>query len=176
MPYYGIITAVGENLYPERVRENTFKKGWVTLSKLSESGKLKLICLSLLLILGLLTFTAIETVQAMRSFQQQYSEVKTGDVSTIHPWMTVHVISHVYHIPENYLGQKLTLKSQDQLRHETLYEIAARERQPVNRVVHTVQQAILVYRKNHPTTVFVQGPLQIPAEEPLLPESGRMSG
>jgi hypothetical protein len=142
------------------------------LSKLSESTKLKLLCLSLLLILGLLTFTAIETVQAMRSFQKQYSEVKTGDVSTVHPWMTVHVISHVYNVPEEYLGQKLTISSQDQLRHETLYEIASHKKLPVNRIVHTVQQAILVYRKAHPPTVFVQASPQMP----LLPVSGRMSG
>jgi hypothetical protein len=142
------------------------------LSKLSESTKLKLLCLSLLLILGLLTFTAIETVQAMRSFQQQYSKVKTGDVSTVHPWMTVHVISHVYHVPEEYLGQKLTISNQDQLRHETLYEIASHKKQSVNRIVHTVQQAILVYRKDHPPTVFVQ----VPSQMPLLPVSGRMSG
>jgi hypothetical protein len=146
------------------------------LNRLSESDKLKLICLSLLLILGLLAFTAIETVQAMRSFQRQYSEVKTGDVSTVHPWMTVHVISHVYHVPEAYLGQKLTISNPDQLRHATLYEIAAHKRQPVTRVVHTVQQAILVYRKDHPSSVFVQTPLQVPNGEPLLPVSGRMNG
>jgi hypothetical protein len=108
----------------------------------------------------------------MRSFQKQYSAVKTGDVSTVHPWMTVHVISHVYHVPEEYLGQKLTISSQDQLRHETLYEIASHKKQPVNRIVHTVQQAILVYRKDHPPTVFVQ----VLPQMPLLPVSGRMSG
>lgn len=147
------------------------------MSKVSESDKLKLLCLSLLLILGLLTFTAIKTVQAMRNFQQQYNEVKTGDVSTIHPWMTVHVISHVYHVPETYLGQKLTISSADQLRHDTLYEIAARKKQPVTRIVHTVQQAILVYRKNHPSTNFVQAPPKLPInQQPLLPVSGRMIG
>ena len=70
------------------------------LSRLSEDKKLKLICVLLLFMLGLLAFCAIETVQAMRSFQHQYNAVKMGDVSTVHPWMTVHVISHVYHVPK----------------------------------------------------------------------------
>jgi hypothetical protein len=146
------------------------------LTRLSESNKLKLISLSLLLILGLLAFTAVETVQAMRSFQRQYSEVKTGDVSTIHPWMTVYVISHVYHVPEDYLGQKLTINNADQLRHSTLYEIASRKRQPVTRVVYTVQQAILVYRKDHPPIVYGLAPRDFLHGEPLLPVSGRMNG
>ena len=119
------------------------------LNHLSEGAKLKLTCFSLLLILALLVLTARETVQAMRSFQWQYSEVKKGDVSTIHPWMTVPVISHVYHVPEDYLDHQLTIGNPDQLRHETLYEIATRKRQPVDRVVSSVKQAILTYRKNH---------------------------
>lgn len=90
--------------------------------------------------------------------------------------MTVHVISHVYHVPEAYLGQKLTISNPDQLRHSTLYEIASHKRQPVTRVVHTVQQAILVYRKDHSPTVFVQVPLEFLIGEPLLPVSGRMNG
>jgi hypothetical protein len=146
------------------------------LSRLSEGEKLRLIGLSLLLILGLLAFSAIETVQAMRSFQHQYSAVKRGDVSTVHPWMTVHVISHVYHVPENYLGDRLTISNPDQLRHATLYEIAARERQPVARVVHTVQQAILVYRKDHSATLFVSTSLLITSKEPPLPLPGGANG
>ena len=146
------------------------------LSRLSEDEKLKLISLSLLLILGLLAFCAIDTVQAMRSFQRQYNAVKMGDVSTVHPWMTVHVISHVYNVPESYLGHQLTISSPDQLRHSTLYEIAARKRQPVARIVHTVQQAILVYRKDHSSALFVPvSPLFIHIE-PFLPFSGGAGG
>lgn len=146
------------------------------MSTLSESDKLKLICLSLLLILGLLAFSAIETVQAMRSFQHQYTAVKKGDVSTVHPWMTVHVISHVYHVPEAYLGHKLTITSTYQLRHSTLYDIAARKKQPVERVVHTVQQAILVYRKDHHATFLVPVPVSFLGIEPFLPMVGRRNG
>jgi hypothetical protein len=146
------------------------------LNRLSESEKLKLICVSLLLILGLLAFCAIDTVQAMRSFQQQYNAVKMGDVSTVHPWMTVHVISHVYHVPENYLADQLTISNPDQLRHSTLYEIASRKRQPVARVVHTVQQAILVYRKDHSSALFVLSSLSFTRIEPFLPFSGGVGG
>ena len=146
------------------------------MSTLSESDKLKLICISLLLILGLLAFSAIETVQAMRSFQHQYSAVKKGDVSTVHPWMTVHVISHVYHVPEDYLGHDLTITNAYQLRHATLYDIASRKRQPVERVVHTVQQAILVYRKEHHSTFLVLLPLSFLSIEPFVPMAGRTNG
>ena len=100
--------------------------------------------------LGVLAFTAASTFQAMRSFQQQYSAVKTGDVSTVHPWMTVHVISHVYHVPEDYLCSMLHIGSPGSVRHVTLYEIASRKKQPVDQVVHTIQHAILTYRKQHP--------------------------
>ncbi len=144
------------------------------LSRLSEDKKLKLICVLLLFMLGLLAFCAIETVQAMRSFQHQYNAVKMGDVSTVHPWMTVHVISHVYHVPENYLGDQLTISNPDQLRHSTLYEIAAHKRQPVARIVHTVQQAILVYRKSHSSALFA--PLPFVCIESLLSFLGGASG
>ena len=146
------------------------------LNRLSESEKLKLICVSLLLILGLLAFCAIDTVQAMRSFQHQYNAVKMGDVSTVHPWMTVHVISHVYHVPENYLAHQLTISNPDQLRHSTLYEIATRKHQPVARVVHTVQQAILVYRKDHSSVLLVPEFLLSTHLEAFLPLSGGADG
>jgi hypothetical protein len=100
--------------------------------------------------LGVLAFTAASTLQAVRSFQQQYSAVKTGDVSTVHPWMTVHVISRVYQVPEDYLCSTLRIGTPSSVRHVTLYEIANRKKQAVDQVVHTVQHAILTYRKQHP--------------------------
>ena len=117
---------------------------------LSERAKLGLLWILLLLVLGFLAFTAASTFQAVRSFQQVYSAFKTGDVSTVHPWMTVHVISHVYHVPEDYLYLSLRIGTPASFRHVTLYEIASRKKQPVNQVVHTIQHAILVYRKQHP--------------------------
>jgi hypothetical protein len=117
---------------------------------LSERAKLGLLCLLLLLILGCLAFTTVDTFQAVRNFQQQYSAVKAGDVSTVHPWMTVHAVSHIYQVPENYLYRSLQIGSPGLFRHATLYEIANRKRQPVDQVIRTVQHAILAYRKEHP--------------------------
>jgi len=79
-------------------------------------------------------------------------------------------------VPEDYLGQKLTITTADQLRHSTLYEIASRKKQPVTRIVSTVQQAILTYRKEHPPIVYGLIALECCNEEPLLPVSGRMNG
>lgn len=117
---------------------------------MSERVKLNLLCLLLLLVLGILIFAAINTVQAVRNFQQHSTAVKAGDVSTIHPWMTIHVVSHVYHVPEDDLYRSLQISSPTPFRHATLYEIASSKRQPVDRVIHILQQAILAYRKGHP--------------------------
>jgi len=122
------------------------------LYALSERVKLVFLWLLLLLMLGVLAFTAVSTIQAVRTFQKQNSAVKTGDVSAVHPWMTVHVISHVYHVPEDYLCSTLHIGTPSSVRHITLYEIANRKKQPVDQVVRTIQHAILTYRKQHPTT------------------------
>jgi hypothetical protein len=100
--------------------------------------------------LGILAFTTVNTFQAVRSFQQQNSAVKAGDVSTIHPWMTIHVVSHIYNVPEDYLYNSLDVGSPDLLRHATLYQIATRKRQSVDQLIHSIQHAILTYRKAHP--------------------------
>jgi len=139
-----------------------------------ERAKLSIIILLLLLILGVLIFAAVSTIQAVRSFQHQYSAVKVGDVSTVHPWMTLHVISHIYHVPEDYLDHSLPVGNADLLRHGTLYEIANRKRQPVEQVVHTVQQTILKYRKEHSS--FLTPLLVLPANiEPFSSMPGRIN-
>lgn len=119
------------------------------LYMLSERSKLSLLSFLLLLILGFLAFTSARTFQAVHNFQQQYSKVNAGDVSTMRPWMTVHTISHLYHIPENNLYRSLTMDSATLSRHATLYQIAAHKRQPVDQVIHAIQHTILVYRKYH---------------------------
>jgi hypothetical protein len=102
--------------------------------------------------LGILAFAATNTVQAVRNFQQQYGAVRAGDVHAIHPWMTIHMISHLYHVPEGYLYQSLNLDSSALLRHATLNEIANSHRKPIDQVIRTIQHAILAYRKKRPTT------------------------
>ena len=117
---------------------------------MSERARLGLLCLLLLLVLGFLAFSTINTIQAARSFQQQYSAVKTGDVRAIHPWMTIHAVSHIYHVPEDYLYRSLNLSNPASLRHLTLSDIAKRKHQPVDQIIRSIQRAILAYRKTHP--------------------------
>lgn len=117
---------------------------------LSERARLGLLCFLSLLVLGLLAFTTVNTMQAARSFQQQYSAVKTGDVKAIRPWMTIRVVSRIYHVPEDYLYRSLNIGNPDSLHHLTLYDIAKRKRQPVDQVIGSIQHAILAYRKIHP--------------------------
>ena len=114
-----------------------------------ERIKLGLLCLLLLLMLGIVCFTAMSTYQAMRSFQQQNNALETGDVNAIRSWMTIHVIAHLYHVPEDYLSNTLAAGNPAQLRHFTLNQIASNKRQPVNKLIQTVQHAILEYRKAH---------------------------
>ena len=77
------------------VRIFTKRKDQYKLDMLSERAKLRLLLLLLLLMLGFLAFTTATTLQAAQNFQQQYSAVKTEDVNAIHPWMSIHVISHI---------------------------------------------------------------------------------
>ncbi len=135
------------------------------LQMLSERTRLVLLSLLQVLVLGTLIFTLFNTVQAVHSFQVQYHAVKTGDVSAVSPWMTVHVVSDVYSVPENYLCDSLRVGNPHQLRHVTIYEIAKRKRQPVKQVITTLQHAILVYRKGHPGSAT---PTPIPRPIPVL--------
>ena len=120
------------------------------MDRLSERAKLGLLCLLLLLTLGILAFTTVNALQAARSLQMQYSAVKSGDVNAIHPWMTIHVVSSIFHVPEGYLYRSLNMEDSVTLRHATLYELANRKRQPVDQVVRTIKRAVLTYRKQHP--------------------------
>jgi hypothetical protein len=116
-----------------------------------ERIKLGLLSLLLLLMLGVVCIAAVGTYQAVRNFQQQNNQLKTGDVSTIRGWMTIHVVAHIYHVPEDYLAQTLAVSSPEQVRHFTLNQLASTRRQPVNRLIQTLQRAILDYRKTHQT-------------------------
>jgi hypothetical protein len=119
------------------------------MAHLSERARLALLCLLLLIMLGVLVFAAVNTVQAVKNFQHQYIAVKSQDVSAIHPWMTIHVVSHIYHVPEDYLYRTLNLPDTPATRHMTLDTIAHHKKQTTNQVIHTLQQAIVKYRKEH---------------------------
>jgi hypothetical protein len=142
------------------------------LYTLSERTKLSLLSFLLLLILGFLAFAGIRTFQAVRNFQLRYSEVKAGDVSTMRPWMTIHAISHVYHVPENYLYRSLRLNKPTLSRRATIYQIATHQRQTVDQVIRTIQHTILAYRKHHSS--FVTPALTQPSDsKPISPMLGR---
>jgi hypothetical protein len=143
------------------------------LYRQSERVKLGLLCLLLFLIIGILAFTAMNTVQAVHNLQEQYSDVKSGDVSTIHPWMTIHVVSHIYNVPEDYLYHSLQIGYPNQYRHTTLYDLASHKRQPVNQVIHSIQHAILAYRKEHPKSLTPAAGQQR-GKKPLTPTPGRL--
>ena len=145
------------------------RKGQSELYALSERAKLGFLCLLLLLMLGFLAFTGVNTLQAVRSFQQEYSAIKTGNVQAIRPWMTIHVISHICHVPEDYLSHSLKIND----RRATLYEVAARQRQPVNQLIHTVQHTILAYRQAHPE-LLTPTPTPHTGGKPLTPTPGGM--
>ncbi|HLL77939.1 MAG TPA: hypothetical protein VKT25_00455 [Ktedonobacteraceae bacterium] len=120
------------------------------MKKLDDRVSLGLLCLLLLCILGFLFYSVMNTYQAVEHFQQQVHAVKSQDVSAVRPWMTIHVISHIYHVPEDYLCRSLHVQTTETYRHVTLYDLAGRKKQPVDQVVHTLQHAIQSYRKAHP--------------------------
>lgn len=101
--------------------------------------------------LGVVIFCAIQTWQAVERFQQNRNLTLSGDVSTIRSWMTIAYIARVYHVPESYLDTQLHITNPQDQRRVSLSILATRFNRPVDRVIHDVQQAILTYRKQHPT-------------------------
>ncbi len=139
---------------------------------MSERAKLNFLSLLLLLALGVVVLAIVNTWQAVTNFQQMSTATKAGDVTTIRPWMTIHVISRVYHVPEDYLTNSLQVKKTDPLHHATLYEIAARKRQPVDRLIRTLKNIILIYRKQHPGSSLPVQPTRSPIENYFAPPPG----
>lgn len=116
------------------------------------SKRVQIGLLSILLLLMLLctAFAAIDAAQSVHDFQQQYNDVKAENVRALRPWMTIPVVSHMYHVPENELCRALRIAKTDPLRRATLYEIADHRRRPVDQIVHTLQHAIQIYRHKYP--------------------------
>jgi hypothetical protein len=117
---------------------------------LRERTSLVLTGVLLLLSLGASILAAHATVGAVRSFQRESTLTSEGDVQTIQPWMTVPYISRVYHVPEPYLYRNLRLPVQQPIPHVTLHALATHTKQPVDKIIHNLQTAILNYRKTHP--------------------------
>lgn len=116
---------------------------------MSERVKLSVLSVLLLLALAISAFAMANTFQAVRNLQLRNHDVKVGNVSTICAWMTVPTVSRIYHVSEDYVYRSLEISSPSSYHHATLYEIAKRKQQPVDQVIHTLQQAILSYRKQH---------------------------
>jgi hypothetical protein len=116
------------------------------------SVRTRIIIVSVLLVLALgsTVFAAASTVQAFYMFQQQHTLAKEGDVRTIRPWMTVPYISRIYHVPQSDLYSALHQAGLQPEQHTTLHALSLRCHCPVNSVIHTVQEAILTYRRQHP--------------------------
>lgn len=139
-----------------------------------ERIKLGLLSLLLLFMLGFVYFTAVSTYNAVRNFQQQNNALQAGDVSTVRAWMTIHVVAHLYHVPEDYLSQTLAVGNPEQIRRFTLNQIAGTKKQPVSKLIQTVQRAILNFRKTHHTQVKAPVLKQKLSQERMLKKSRSM--
>lgn len=117
---------------------------------MSTQAKIVLIGVLLLLALGATVGAAAATFQAYQNFQRQNALAKAGDVVTIHSWMTIPYIAHLYHVPESYLYNSLHISNGHSLHHKTLHSLAKKYNRPVNELIHEVQTAIQTYRKTHP--------------------------
>ncbi len=118
-------------------------------NRLTPRVKIVLLVICLLVALAAAGFAVMNTVQAVRSLQQEHALAKSGDVRTIRSWMTIPYIARTYHVPEAYLYQTLHLDSNSPPRHATLHALASHDQKPVDTVIHDVQHAIVVYRSKH---------------------------
>lgn len=121
---------------------------------MSDRFKLTVLSVLLLLALAISAFAVANMFQAVRNLQTRNHDVKVGNVSTIRAWMTVPTVSHIYHVPEDYVYHSLAISSPATYTHVTLYEIANRKKQPVDKVIHMLQNAILIYRQQHPGIII----------------------
>jgi len=111
---------------------------------------------------------------AIATFQHQNALTRTGDVRTMRPWMTIPYIAHEYHVPDHYLYETLNI-TRNYPTHSTLQAIATHAHRPVSELIHTLQTAIIAYRKQHPFHPQYQ---QSSPDHPLpkrQPTPGRMT-
>jgi hypothetical protein len=113
----------------------------------------RFIIISMLLLLASssVVFATLETVQAVKNFQQHHVLAKKEDVRIISSWMTISYVSRTYHVPENYLCRSLRVPISPAAKHTTLYDISMRSHRQVNEVIKSTQAAITDYRKHHTT-------------------------
>ena len=93
----------------------------------------------------------MQTVRAIQDFQQTRILTAEGDVSTIRPWMTIHYISRVYHVPEGYLYESLQIVYPQQTNRTSIRSLAVRYNRSLDRLISDIQTAIKTYRYQHPS-------------------------
>lgn len=116
---------------------------------MSKSAQLGLLSILLLLTLLCMAIAIINATQSVHDFQLQYHNVNEENINALRPWMTIPIVSHMYHVPEDELGNALRIAKTDPLRRATLYEIANHRQKPVDQIVHTLQYTIQTYRTKH---------------------------
>jgi hypothetical protein len=92
----------------------------------------------------------VQTVRAIQDFQQTRTLTAEGDVRTISPWMTIHYISRVYHVPESYLYESLHIVYPQQIYRTSLRSLAVRYNRSLDGLIRNIQTAIKTYRYQHP--------------------------
>ena len=111
--------------------------------------RLKFIGVSLLLCVALVSLIVVgtETIQAYQQFTRRHQSLMESDVNTISPWMTIPYIARVYHMPEACLAQSLNITKPELEKSATLRSIADSYREPIETIIHAVQNAIRNYRQ-----------------------------
>ena len=127
----------------------------------------------LALAVGATIIAASATLGAIQDVHRHEVLKSQGDIHLIQPWMTIPYIAHVYQIPEPMLYRPLRLKSDQTVRHSTLQAIAIYKKQPVEKVIHKVQDTILVYRRSHPFKPGKPGQPDKPTKSDPIPTQVR---
>jgi hypothetical protein len=130
---------------------------------LSLRVKVILISVFLCLALGATVFAAIETYHDFQALQQQNAYAANADVRSISPWMTIPYIAHFYHVPETYLYQTLRISGTQLPRHTPLHVLAAHYNRSVTNYINTIENAIQIYRKQHPSKHQTTAPRHVPS-------------
>lgn len=139
-PWYSYLSSL---LHDGRKEQSEY----IIVSKCAQTGLLSVL---LLLTLLCMVIATINAAQSIHDFQLQYNNARAENVNALRPWMTIPIVSHVYHVPEDNLCKALNIAKTDPLQRATLYEIAAHRQRPVEQVVHTLQYTIQTYRTKHP--------------------------
>ncbi|HEV7235165.1 MAG TPA: hypothetical protein VGN15_03225 [Ktedonobacteraceae bacterium] len=140
--------------------------------------KVILISVFLCLALGATVFAAIETYHDFQALQQQNAYAANADVRSISPWMTIPYIAHFYHVPETYLYQTLRISGTQLPRHTPLHVLAAHYNRSVTNYINTIENAIQIYRKQHPSKHQTTAPRHVPSngKVPSVQKRFRSSG